>query len=87
MVNLVADNFLPSLERVLRLLITQGWFREPRQGYFANNRMSNIIQNDQPGFHLASYMYVAVSLGAAVKILIFLVGTVCLARFPIATPQ
>ncbi|KXN88823.1 Demethylsterigmatocystin 6-O-methyltransferase [Leucoagaricus sp. SymC.cos] len=45
-----------KLERVLRLLITQGWFREPRQGYFANNRMSNTIKNDQPGFHLATYM-------------------------------
>ncbi|KAF9454163.1 S-adenosyl-L-methionine-dependent methyltransferase [Macrolepiota fuliginosa MF-IS2] len=45
-----------KLERVLRLLITQGWFRETRQGYFANNRMSNTIKNDQPGFHLATYM-------------------------------
>jgi hypothetical protein len=44
------------LERVLRLLMTQGYFREPRHGYFANNRMSNIIKNDQPGYHLATYM-------------------------------
>ncbi|TFK41818.1 S-adenosyl-L-methionine-dependent methyltransferase [Crucibulum laeve] len=45
-----------KLERVLRLLITQGWFREPKQGYFANNRLSNLIKKDQPGFHLATYM-------------------------------
>ncbi|XP_006454122.1 hypothetical protein AGABI2DRAFT_182116 [Agaricus bisporus var. bisporus H97] len=45
-----------KLERVLRLLMTQGYFREPHHGYFANNRMSNIIKNDQPGYHLATYM-------------------------------
>ncbi|KAF5352817.1 hypothetical protein D9756_006140 [Leucocoprinus leucothites] len=45
-----------KLERVFRCLITQGWFREPREGYFANNRMSNIIKNDQPGFHMATTM-------------------------------
>ncbi|KDR85757.1 hypothetical protein GALMADRAFT_218846 [Galerina marginata CBS 339.88] len=45
-----------KLERVLRLLITQGWFRETKQGYFANNRLSNLIKKDQPGFHLATYM-------------------------------
>ncbi|TFK77452.1 S-adenosyl-L-methionine-dependent methyltransferase [Pluteus cervinus] len=45
-----------KLERVLRLLITQGWFREPNQGYFANNRLSNLIKKDQPGYHLATYM-------------------------------
>lgn len=45
-----------KLERVLRLLLTQGWFRETEQGYFANNRLSNLIKKDQPGFHLATYM-------------------------------
>ncbi|KAF8971744.1 S-adenosyl-L-methionine-dependent methyltransferase [Flammula alnicola] len=45
-----------KLERILRLLLTQGWFREPKQGYFANNRLSNLIKNDQPGYHLATYM-------------------------------
>ncbi|KAF8167337.1 S-adenosyl-L-methionine-dependent methyltransferase [Crassisporium funariophilum] len=45
-----------KLERILRLLITQGWFRETKQGYFANNRLSNLIKNDQPGYHLATYM-------------------------------
>ncbi|PPQ79396.1 hypothetical protein CVT25_002666 [Psilocybe cyanescens] len=45
-----------KLERVLRLLITQGWFREPKQGYFANNRLSNLIKKGLPGFHLATYM-------------------------------
>jgi len=45
-----------KLERVLRLLITQGWFREPSQGYFANNRLSNLIKKDQNGYHLATYM-------------------------------
>ena len=48
-------------ERVLRLLITQGWFREPRQGYFANNRLSNLIKKDQNGYHLATYMLVYLS--------------------------
>jgi len=24
--------------------MTQGWFREPKQGYFANNRLSNLIK-------------------------------------------
>ncbi|KAF8899093.1 S-adenosyl-L-methionine-dependent methyltransferase [Infundibulicybe gibba] len=33
-----------------------GWFRETKQGYFANNRLSNLIKKDQPGFHLATYM-------------------------------
>ncbi|KIM47488.1 hypothetical protein M413DRAFT_15705 [Hebeloma cylindrosporum] len=33
-----------------------GWFREPKQGYFANNRLSNLIKKDQPGYHLATYM-------------------------------
>lgn len=41
-----------KLEQVLRCLITQGWFREPREGYFANNRLSNIIKKDQPGSHI-----------------------------------
>ncbi|KAG6830907.1 hypothetical protein H0H92_014058 [Tricholoma furcatifolium] len=45
-----------KLERVLRLLVTQGWFREPKHGYFANNRLSNLIKKSQPGFHLATYM-------------------------------
>ncbi|KAF9469787.1 S-adenosyl-L-methionine-dependent methyltransferase [Collybia nuda] len=45
-----------KLERVIRLLITQGWFREPRQGFFANNRLSNLIKKDQAGFYLATYM-------------------------------
>jgi hypothetical protein len=45
-------------ERVLRLLVSQGWFREPRQGYFANNRLSNLIKKDQGGYHIATYMLV-----------------------------
>jgi len=45
-----------KLERVLRLLITQGWFREAKPGYFANNRLSNLIRKEQPGYHLATYM-------------------------------
>ncbi|KAH8830153.1 S-adenosyl-L-methionine-dependent methyltransferase [Flagelloscypha sp. PMI_526] len=45
-----------KLERVLRLLLTQGWFREPSPGYFANNRLSHLIAKGQPGFHLATYM-------------------------------
>ncbi|KIK07236.1 hypothetical protein K443DRAFT_627000 [Laccaria amethystina LaAM-08-1] len=36
--------------------IKLGWFRETEQGYFANNRLSNLIKKDQPGFHLATYM-------------------------------
>jgi hypothetical protein len=50
--------FLTSFiqERVLRLLITQGWFREAKPGYFANNRLSNLIRKGQPGYHLATYM-------------------------------
>ena len=48
-----------SIERVLRLLVTQGWFREPRQGYFANNRLSNLIKKDQAGYHIATYMLVS----------------------------
>lgn len=48
-------------ERVIRLLVTQGWFREPKQGFFANNRLSNLIKNDQAGFYLATYMYGLVS--------------------------
>ncbi|KAF5352584.1 hypothetical protein D9756_006139 [Leucocoprinus leucothites] len=53
-----------KLERVFRCLITQGWFREPREGYFANSRMSNIIKNDQPGFHMATTMNHLVSKSA-----------------------
>ena len=49
---------IPFAERVLRLLVTQGWFREPSQGYFSNNRLSNLIKKDQPGYHLATYMLV-----------------------------
>ncbi|PPQ72269.1 hypothetical protein CVT24_004686, partial [Panaeolus cyanescens] len=45
-----------KLERVIRLLITQGWYREAKPGYFANNRLSNLIKKDQPGYHLATYM-------------------------------
>ncbi|KAG6919024.1 hypothetical protein DXG01_009734 [Tephrocybe rancida] len=45
-----------KLERSLRLLVSQGWFREPRHGFFANNRLSNLIKSGQPGFHLATYM-------------------------------
>ncbi|KAF9526425.1 S-adenosyl-L-methionine-dependent methyltransferase [Crepidotus variabilis] len=45
-----------KLERVIRLLITQGWFREAKPGYFANNRLSNLIKKDLPGFALATYM-------------------------------
>jgi len=45
-----------KLERVIRLLMCQGWFREPKPGYFANNRLSNLIKKDQPGYHLATYM-------------------------------
>ncbi len=41
--------------------MTQGWFRDRRHRDFANNRMSNIIKNDQPGFHMATYLYVATS--------------------------
>ncbi|KAL9716637.1 hypothetical protein Ac2012v2_001088 [Leucoagaricus gongylophorus] len=42
-----------KIEITLRCLITRGIFREPQEGYFANNRMSNIIKSDQPGFHMA----------------------------------
>ena len=49
---------IPFAERVLRLLVTQGWFREPKQGYFANNRLSNLIKKDQAGYHIATYMLV-----------------------------
>ncbi|KAK1234862.1 hypothetical protein PQX77_001956 [Marasmius sp. AFHP31] len=45
-----------KIERVLRLLITQGWFREPKPGYFANNRTSNLIKDGQPGYYLSTYM-------------------------------
>jgi hypothetical protein len=45
-------------ERILRLLVTQGWFREPSQGYFANNRLSNLIKKNQATYHIATYMLV-----------------------------
>ncbi|KAK1220490.1 hypothetical protein PQX77_016740 [Marasmius sp. AFHP31] len=45
-----------KIERVLRLLVNQGWFRETKPGYFANNRTSNLIKRDQPGYHLLTYM-------------------------------
>ncbi|KAL0566492.1 hypothetical protein V5O48_015523 [Marasmius crinis-equi] len=45
-----------KLERILRLLVTQGFFRETKLGYFANNRASNLIKTGQPGYHLATYM-------------------------------
>ncbi|KAL0567720.1 hypothetical protein V5O48_014272 [Marasmius crinis-equi] len=45
-----------KLERVLRLLVTQGYFRETKPGYFANNRTSNLIKTGQPGYHLSTYM-------------------------------
>ncbi|KAG6873862.1 hypothetical protein C0995_010474 [Termitomyces sp. Mi166 len=48
----------PKLERALRLLVSQGWFREPKHGFFANNGLSNFIKRDQPGLHLATYMSV-----------------------------
>ena len=66
-------NFLTCafVERVLRLLITQGWFREPKQGYFANNRLSNLIKKDQNGYHLATYMLVYVSRSLPIVVLIF----------------
>ncbi|KAL0063626.1 hypothetical protein AAF712_009424 [Marasmius tenuissimus] len=44
-----------KIERVLRLLITQGWFRETKPGYFANNRTSNLIKRDQSGYPM-TYM-------------------------------
>jgi hypothetical protein len=73
------------VERVLRLLITQGWFREPIQGYFANNRLSNLIKKDQHGYHLATYMlvYVSKSLLQVVVVLIpnFL-GMISSTKFP-----
>ena len=37
------------VERVLRLLITLGWFCEPSQGYFANNRLNNLIKRIKLG--------------------------------------
>jgi hypothetical protein len=43
-------------ERILRILIGQGWFREPKPGYFANSRLSHLIAKHQPGYHLATYM-------------------------------
>jgi hypothetical protein len=45
---------------VLRLLVTQGWFCEPSQGYFTNNRLSNLIKKDQAIYHhdIATYMLV-----------------------------
>jgi hypothetical protein len=43
-------------ERVVRMLIGQGWFREPKPGYFANSRLSRIIAKDQPGYHSATCM-------------------------------
>ena len=46
------------IERVIRLLMSQGWFREPTSGFFANNRLSNLIKKDQLGYHLATYMFV-----------------------------
>ncbi|KDQ60449.1 hypothetical protein JAAARDRAFT_174576 [Jaapia argillacea MUCL 33604] len=45
-----------KLERIMRLLVAQNWFREPKPGYFANNRRSNLIKDGQPGRHLATYM-------------------------------
>ncbi|KAL0063645.1 hypothetical protein AAF712_009443 [Marasmius tenuissimus] len=45
-----------KIERVLRLLITQGWFRETQPGYFANNRISNLVRKNQPGYYLSTYM-------------------------------
>ncbi|KAG9225020.1 hypothetical protein CCMSSC00406_0001829 [Pleurotus cornucopiae] len=45
-----------KIERVLRLIMTQGWFRESKPGYFANNRQSNVIVKNLPGYHLATYM-------------------------------
>lgn len=40
----------------MRLLVTQGWYREPSQGRFANNRLSNLIKKDATGWHLITYM-------------------------------
>ncbi|KAG6837316.1 hypothetical protein H0H93_011411 [Arthromyces matolae] len=45
-----------KLERALRLLVAQGWFREPKHGHFANNRLSNLIKKNEPGYYLATYM-------------------------------
>ena len=54
-------NIVFFAERVLRLLVTQGWFREPKEGYFANNRLSSLIKKDQAGYHIATYMLVSTS--------------------------
>ncbi|TFK53266.1 S-adenosyl-L-methionine-dependent methyltransferase [Heliocybe sulcata] len=45
-----------KLERVLRLLVSQCWFRETKQGYFANNRRSLLVQKSQPAWHLVTFM-------------------------------
>ncbi|KZT19768.1 S-adenosyl-L-methionine-dependent methyltransferase [Neolentinus lepideus HHB14362 ss-1] len=45
-----------KLERVLRLLVSQCWFRETQPGYFANNRRSLLIQKSQPAWHLVTFM-------------------------------
>ncbi|KDQ54103.1 hypothetical protein JAAARDRAFT_80423 [Jaapia argillacea MUCL 33604] len=45
-----------KLERILRLLVSQCWFRESKEGYFANNRRSLLIRTGQPGIHLATFM-------------------------------
>lgn len=39
-------------ERVMRMLISQGYYREVREGVFANNRLSNLIKKDTPGYHI-----------------------------------
>jgi len=45
-----------KFERILRLLVSQGWFRESKPGYFANNRLSSLIKKDQHSYYMSTYM-------------------------------
>ncbi|KAL0950780.1 hypothetical protein HGRIS_007547 [Hohenbuehelia grisea] len=45
-----------KLEGILRLLLTQGWFRESQPGYFANSRLTNLVKKGSKTYFLPTYM-------------------------------
>lgn len=45
------------LERIMRCLVNQGYYRELRVGVFANNRLSNLIKKGTQGYYVHDYLY------------------------------
>ncbi|KAL0950775.1 hypothetical protein HGRIS_007543 [Hohenbuehelia grisea] len=45
-----------KFEGILRLLVSQGWFRESQPGYFANSRLTNLVKKGSKTYFLPTYM-------------------------------